>query len=164
MKLLPKSRIVTRYPTSSCQHQSRAFSIKFTDDDEKRKAKTKDDGPKSLPDPRGFFRKAYDLICVTFAQRMLAKAQQGAMYRVKVFFGLQKEEPRWFNRIFGSKEPKQYNYFGQKVVNGGSWNPLTRSKTAAKWFIAKVIALVIVLKLSWAFLKSLVLSPFSRSQ
>ena len=52
-----------------------------------------------------------------------------------------------------------FNIFGHQASHD-AWNPLQRSKSAAKWFIAKVIILVLCLKLSWNFLKSLIMYPF----
>ena len=53
-----------------------------------------------------------------------------------------------------------FNIFGRQASND-SWNPLERSKSVAKWFIVKVIVFLLCLKLSWNFLKSMVMYPFT---
>ena len=77
--------------------------------------------------------------------------------------GLQKEEPSWFNKVFGGPNDNQSNFFG-KSAEKESWNPLTRSKSAAKWFVFKVIVFLVVLKVSWNFVKSVISYPFRSNQ
>ena len=85
------------------------------------------------------------------------------MYRFRNFLGLKQEEKTWYSRLMGSGNKQEndsyFNIFGHQASHD-AWNPLQRSKSAAKWFIAKVIILVLCLKLSWNFLKSLIMYPF----
>ena len=105
--LLPKNTQVNRHLIAA-NHQTRFYSIKFTKDDKGEKAdkKQNEKGPKSLPDPRGYLGKAFDLLRYSITQLLMPRTQNGMTHRILVLLGLQKEEPRWFNRIFGSKEPE----------------------------------------------------------
>ena len=52
----------------------------------------------------------------------------------------------------GSKDKQTGAYF---------YNPVTRSKEAVKWFVLKVIAAIIVIKVAFANAKHLIFSPWS---
>ena len=140
--------------------QRRTFALKFNqkkpDDD-----KDKENKQKALPDPRTYFGKLYDMFWMPAYQRVFFKVRDNALYRFRYFFGLKQEEKTWYSRLMGggNNQDSYFNIFGQQAANE-HWNPLQRSKSAAKWFIAKVIVFILCLKLSWNFLKSLILYPF----
>ena len=97
---------------------------------------------------------------------MTSKFYSTASYRFKHFFGLeQPEDKSFFGKLFGS-EKKQHSFFSfGKAKSGASWpdwtNPWQRSKKALIVFAAKVLALVIILKLSWSTLKSFAYLPIA---
>ena len=141
------------------------MEFKHKDDSKGDKARldSKDES-KGLPDPRGIFRKLYDSLWAGPQQMLFYRMRDTAIYRFNHFFGLQKKEKSFFEKMnpFAKRESDSpFNFFGQ-TAKFDSWNPLTRSKSAAKRFLLQLLAVIVVFKVSVATFKTILAAPFSR--
>ena len=76
-------------------------------------------------------------------------------------FGIKEKEKSYYEKFmdsFKKESDTQSNIFG-KSADTKSWNPLKRSTNYLKMLFIKLIALVVILKISWAGIMHMLFGP-----